>query len=88
MSRPWLFPSLVAGALIAAVPGAGAKECKCRYFDQRIEIGAVACIRGRLAQCVMFQNNPSWKFISDTCPLSRRDEKPRKLNVKTKIASG
>jgi hypothetical protein len=88
MSRPWLILSLVAGALLASAPGAGAKECKCRYYDERIEIGAVACIRGRLAQCVMFQNNPSWKFISDTCPLSRRDQKPRKLNAKTKIASG
>ena len=88
MSRLWLMLSLVVGAFLIAVPVAGAKECKCRYFDQRIDIGAVACIRGKLAQCVMFQNNPSWKFISDTCPLSRRDDKPRKLNAKTKIASG
>jgi hypothetical protein len=88
MTRPWLILSVVASAVLAAVPRIEAKECKCRYYEQRIEIGAVACIRGRLAQCVMFQNNPSWKFISDTCPLSRRDEKPRKLNVKTKIASG
>ena len=88
MSRSWLILSLAAGAFVTASPVAGAKECKCRYFDQRIEIGAVACIRGKLAQCMMFQNVPSWKFISDTCPLSRRDDKPRKLNIKTKIAAG
>lgn len=88
MSRPWLILPLIAAALIALAPGVRAKECKCRYYDKRIEVGAIACIRGKLAQCVMFQNNPSWKFIGDTCPLSRRDGKPGKLNVKTKLAAG
>ena len=88
MSRPWLILPLVAAAFIVTAPVVGAKECKCRYYDKQIEIGAIACIRGKLAQCVMFQNNPSWKFISDTCPQSRRDDKPGKLNAKTKLATG
>jgi hypothetical protein len=88
MLRTLLILPAVTVALVAATPAVVAKECKCRYYDQRIEIGGVACIRGKLAQCMMFQNVPSWKFISDTCPLSRRDDKPRKLNVKTKIAAG
>jgi hypothetical protein len=88
MARPLMILALIAGTMIASAPGVLGKECKCRYYDRRIEIGAVACIRGKLAQCVMFQNNPSWKFIGDTCPLSRKDDKPRKLRARAKLAAG
>jgi hypothetical protein len=88
MSRPLMTLALIAATMIATAAGVLGKECKCRYYERRIEVGAVACIRGRLAQCVMFQNNPSWKFISDTCPVSRRDGKPQKLQTKVKLAAG
>ena len=80
----WLGRHIAAMAvlLFAWAGSVAAKECKCRYFDQRVEIGATACINGKLAQCLMFQNNPSWKFISDSCPLSQKGkpiERPAKL---------
>ena len=59
-------------AVPALAPASFAKECKCRLYEQRIEIGAFACVNGKLAQCMMFQNVASWKFLSDTCPLSRK----------------
>ena len=59
-------------AVPALVPASFAKECKCRLYEKRIEVGAFACVNGKLAQCMMFQNVASWKFLSDTCPLSRK----------------
>jgi hypothetical protein len=79
--------SFVLLALIAWALPAAAKECTCRYFGQRVEIGAVACVNGRLAQCLMFQNNPSWKFISDTCPQAQNKDKPPRKPVKANFAA-
>ena len=75
--------ALVAGA----APAAAGEECTCRYFDQRVEIGAIACINGKLAQCLMFLNNPSWKFISDTCPVTRKEPDLRGKGSKAKVAA-
>jgi hypothetical protein len=63
-------------AVLAVPPASFAKECKCRLYDQRVEIGSIACVNGKLAQCMMFQNNPSWKFLSDICPLSLKPAAP------------
>ena len=82
--RPLLLAAIALAASTATA--AAGEECTCRYFDQRVEIGAVACINGKLAQCLMFLNNPSWKFIGDTCPLSRNGPGPQK-SVKTTVAT-
>ena len=71
-------------AVPALAPASFAKECKCRLYEQRVEIGAFACVNGKLAQCMMFQNVASWKFPSDTCPLSRKStpsEAPQKAQL-------
>jgi hypothetical protein len=87
MFRPLGLLAITAAALTALAPQLAGKECTCRYFEQRVEIGQVACVNGKLAQCLMFQNNPSWKFISDTCPQSRNDTHPLKLGAKAKFAA-
>jgi hypothetical protein len=86
MTHRALFAAAFLSALLAATSSGIAKECTCRYFSQRVEVGAVACINGKLAQCLMFLNNPSWKFISDTCPQSRM-QVPRKGASKSKLAA-
>jgi len=71
-------------AVPALAPASFAKECKCRLYEQRVEIGAFACVNGKLAQCLMFQNIASWKFLSDTCPLSGKStpsEPPQKAQL-------
>lgn len=80
----WLLTLVALAASTSAVTG---KECTCRYFEQRVEIGAVACINGKLAQCLMFLNNPSWKFIGNTCPQARQDSKPPAPHSKAKLAA-
>jgi hypothetical protein len=77
----------VVAVLVVSVPAAAGKECTCRHFNQRVEIGAVACVNGKLAQCLMFQNNPSWKIIGETCPQTRNDTKPLKPGAKAKLAA-
>jgi hypothetical protein len=72
MFRPCSVLLMFALAVPALAPASSAKECKCRLYEKRIEIGAFACVNGKLAQCMMFQNVASWKFLSDTCPLSRK----------------
>jgi hypothetical protein len=72
MFRPRSLVLMFALAVAAPVPASFAKECKCRLYEKRIEVGAFACVNGKLAQCMMFQNIASWKFLSDTCPLSRK----------------
>ena len=73
-------------AVPALAPASFAKECKCRLYDQRIEIGAFACVNGKLAQCMMFQNVASWKFLSDTCPLSMKST-PSDPSPKAQLAA-
>jgi hypothetical protein len=34
-------------------------------------LGEVACIRGKLSQCQMNENVPSWQTIADTCPEAK-----------------
>jgi hypothetical protein len=87
MSAHAMKSAFVLLVLIGWASPAAAKECTCRYFGQRVEIGAVACVRGRLAQCLMFQNNPSWKFISDTCPQTRNEDNPPKKQIKANFAA-
>jgi hypothetical protein len=79
--------TITAAMLFAFAPALSAKECTCRYFNQRVEIGGVACVNGKLAQCLMFQNNPSWKFIADTCPQSHNNIKPLKHGAKARFAA-
>lgn len=87
MARHTRLLATIVAALMASASPLAAKECTCRYYNQRVEVGAVACINGKLAQCLMFQNNPSWKFISNTCPQSRNDTKPPGPGAKTKFAA-
>ena len=84
MFRPCSLLLMLFLAVPALAPASFAKECKCRLYEQRVEIGAFACVNGKLAQCMMFQNVASWKFLSDTCPLSRKStpsEAPQKAQL-------
>jgi hypothetical protein len=76
MFRPCGLMLMLVLAVAALAPASFAKECKCRLYEQRVEVGAFACVNGKLAQCMMFQNVASWKFLSDTCPLSRKSSPP------------
>jgi hypothetical protein len=87
MFRHLALLAIAAAALTALAPRLAAKECTCRYYNQRVEIGAVACVNGKLAKCLMFQNNPSWKFVSDACPQSRNETRPLKHGAKAKFAA-
>ncbi|WP_162914090.1 hypothetical protein [Taklimakanibacter lacteus] len=55
---------------LAGVAGqqAAAHSCTCRANGQAFTQGQIVCIRGKLSQCQMNQNVPTWQIISDTCP--------------------
>jgi hypothetical protein len=55
-------------ALAAASNPGEAKDCTCRAGGHDYQLGDVICIRGRLSQCQMNQNNTSWKEIGNECP--------------------
>jgi hypothetical protein len=50
---------------------AAAHNCTCRANGQAFAQGQIVCIRGKLSQCQMNQNVPTWQIISDTCPEAR-----------------
>jgi hypothetical protein len=50
---------------------ATAHSCTCRANGQAFAQGQIACIRGKLSQCQMNQNVPTWQTIADTCPEAR-----------------
>ncbi len=58
---------VLAGGIPADGRCARRSNCTCRAEGRNYEIGTLMCIRGRLSQCLMNQNNPSWLPISDTC---------------------
>jgi hypothetical protein len=69
--RHLLALALLCTAVMAGAEPAGAgSECRCRLYEQRLAIGTITCIKGKLAQCLMFQNTPSWKYIADSCPIA------------------
>jgi hypothetical protein len=68
--------ALVATAFVSQAAIAG-PECRCRLFGEKIAVGTFSCIKGKLMQCLMFQNTPSWKVISEVCPMARQDFTPR-----------
>jgi hypothetical protein len=72
MFRPCSLLLMFFLAVPAMAPASFAKECKCRLYERRLDVGAFACVNGKLAQCMMFQNVASWKFLGDTCPLSKK----------------
>jgi hypothetical protein len=47
---------------------AAAHNCTCRANGQAFAQGQIVCIRGKLSQCQMNENVPTWKVIADTCP--------------------
>ncbi|MGE3874082.1 MAG: hypothetical protein AB7F74_14100 [Parvibaculaceae bacterium] len=47
---------------------AAAHNCTCRANGQAFALGQVACIRGKLSQCQMNQNVPTWQTVADICP--------------------
>jgi hypothetical protein len=62
--------------MVSAAPAGAGPECKCRANGQRYSQGQILCIRGRLARCEMFLNNPSWKPLADVCPVASLPSKP------------
>lgn len=59
--------SVAAGSSIDAA----GKECYCRVDGRAFLVGEAACIRGTVATCTMFLNNPSWSMSQTPCPVSR-----------------
>ncbi len=50
-------------------------DCYCTDTQgRRVEIGQMACLqvgrRNRMALCDMSQNNPTWRFSGEMCPVS------------------
>ena len=58
----------MAGAMALSQAALAGPNCTCRANGKNFQIGDVLCVLGRLAQCQMNQNNPSWQPISNTCP--------------------
>lgn len=58
-------------------PAAADPQCKCRLYNKKLEIGTITCIKGKLARCQMFENTPSWKYLSQSCPVSQNNMTPR-----------
>jgi hypothetical protein len=50
---------------------AAAHNCTCRANGQAFAQGQIVCIRGKLSQCRMNQNVPTWQLIADTCPEAK-----------------
>jgi hypothetical protein len=69
---------LLAVAGFLAQPAIAGPECRCRLFGEKVAIGTVSCIKGKLMQCLMFQNTPSWKIVSDVCPMAHQNFTPRR----------
>ena len=65
-----LAPGILGALLLTPLPAAADPDCKCRLYNLKLEVGTVTCIKGKLAQCLMFQNTPSWKYLNQTCPVS------------------
>src|SRR5262245_32212467 len=69
VGRGFLFAVTLAMAGVAVLAGqAAAHNCTCRANGQAFAQGQIACIRGKLSQCQMNQNVPTWQTIADTCP--------------------
>jgi len=58
----------MSGAIVLSQAAAAGPNCTCRANGKNFQIGEVLCILGRLAQCRMNQNNPSWQPIGNACP--------------------
>jgi hypothetical protein len=56
---------------------ATAHECTCRANGQAFAQGQIMCIRGKLSQCQMNENVPTWQVIADTCPEAQFISRPR-----------
>ncbi|MDP9138972.1 MAG: hypothetical protein M3N38_12500 [Pseudomonadota bacterium] len=75
----------IAGFLVvtlAPLTATAGPECRCRLFGEKVAIGTVSCIKGKLMQCLMFQNTPSWKIVGDLCPMAKQNFTPRPIRGK------
>ena len=80
---------IAALTILAALtwPAVAGPQCKCRLYNQKLEIGTITCIRGKLAQCLMFQNTPSWKYLNQSCPVSENSRSPMDDHLPRRIAT-
>lgn len=62
--------------MIAPAEQAFAHECTCRANGQAFAQGQIICVRGKLSQCQMNQNVPTWQVIADTCPEAQLTPRP------------
>jgi hypothetical protein len=67
---------LLAVAAFLSQPATAGPECRCRLFGEKVAIGTISCIKGKLMQCLMFQNTPSWKVVSNVCPMAHQNFTP------------
>jgi hypothetical protein len=69
------FLSLLFGATLLAPSFAFAEiKCECRLFGNYVSVGDKVCMHtpsgARMASCEMVQNNPSWIFEDNECPMA------------------
>lgn len=55
---------------------ADAHSCTCRANGQAFAQGQIVCIRGKLSQCQMNENVPTWQVIADACPEANLTPRP------------
>jgi len=69
----------MSGAIVLSQAAMAGPNCTCRANGKNFQIGEVVCILGRLSQCRMNQNNPSWQPIGNTCPQAQATPYPTLL---------
>jgi hypothetical protein len=72
--------------LHSAAPARAGAPCTCRYFGQRLELGAQVCLRTpqglRVARCGLELNNTAWKITKTPCtPLAMAQPGPKRRGL-------
>lgn len=68
--------ALAVAGMTGVAGQAQAHSCTCRANGQAFALGQMVCIRGKLSQCQMNQNVPTWQTIADTCPEAQYSPRP------------
>ncbi len=76
-----LYGAALCLAAWSSAPANAAPDCRCRYQGTFYKLGQCVCMRvggiTRWACCGKVLNNTSWSFVSDSCDVVLKDDKPR-----------